>query len=169
MAVEEGDADEWVPCEHCEDMIRFSDYAEHARVCVGSVEEDWDEDWDTYIPNGVSHRGLVTVNQRVTSRSAASQYEEFARLSELLGVVEVGVGDLSSVTKEDLTACPGCTCTICLESLAVGSPTLTTLCKHTFCKPCLSRWFACHKKCPLCMSDMDDLLTNHKQISPIVK
>ena len=34
-----------------------------------------------------------------------------------------------------------------------------TLCNHSFCDECISRWLSKSKKCPSCMRDLEDLLS----------
>lgn len=158
----------WIPCEYCEEMVRFEDYIYHVRECVEdqtvviipiSDRED-DPDPELYVPNGNSHRGLVMVRARTTQQARDSEYDAQLQLAELLGKVEIGVSSLSDVTKE-ITESEDYTCVICQDVQPKGTILLQTLCKHAFCKPCITTWFERHKKCPLCMLDMDYLTTSN--------
>ena len=42
------------------------------------------------------------------------------------------------------------TCTICLEDMSIGQPSLTIRCGHTFHHVCVVQWLARSNKCPTC-------------------
>lgn len=86
-------------------------------------------------------------------------YEYNTMIGELMGGnVEVGVNDVNQVSSilheapEDFTRCP-----VCQEDAERNNVYRKTLCGHVFCDACLSKWLEKHKKCPVCMQDLQDL------------
>lgn len=76
-----------------------------------------------------------------------------------------GIEDIDSVCKvvtKDHNTSSDDVCAVCME--AVGDinecDRMITLCKHFFCKECISAWLSKHKTCPLCMTDLEMLLKN---------
>lgn len=88
-------------------------------------------------------------------RNDGSDYEYNLMLAETMGKVEVGVADVSEVIT-DVTADEAMesdeACPICYESVACK----TTACGHYFCKPCITKWLATSKKCPVCMQELSE-------------
>jgi hypothetical protein len=94
---------------------------------------------------------------------AVDDYEYNTMLGELMGCVEVGVSDIDLVSErievdeileDDFERCPICQETA--DELAARG-LRKTICGHAFCDACLSQWLAKHKKCPICMQDLQDL------------
>lgn len=98
-------------------------------------------------------------------------YEMNILLGELMGRVEVGVQDINRVTTR-CAGIPSDICPICHDDLAgVGNeapdglpPCRRTLCGHTFCGPCIERWLSTSKRCPVCMSDVEDMLASRQAV-----
>jgi hypothetical protein len=90
-------------------------------------------------------------------------YEYNTMLGELMGIVEVGVSDVNNVSSvldeapEDFTRCPVCQETAEELEEAGSNVYRKTLCGHAFCDACLSSWLEKHKKCPVCMQDLQDI------------
>lgn len=78
-------------------------------------------------------------------------YEGNLGLQESMGgAVLVGVSDIDVATLPcaDVECCP-----VCMESATTGR---RTLCGHVYCAPCIVRWLADHKRCPVCNTDLED-------------
>ena len=86
-----------------------------------------------------------------------NEYEYNLRIAERLGKVEVGVSDISKVTKstkvhidvDDI-------CPICREQLACCNTCLELICNHKYCSECITKWLETHKRCPVCMIDLEE-------------
>jgi hypothetical protein len=88
-------------------------------------------------------------------------YEANMQLADLIGKVEVGVSDIERVSTkvhkdnvDDDASCP-----ICMENIK-QCPEIqscrVTLCKHTYCDECISRWLKTSKQCPVCKVDLEE-------------
>ena len=81
--------------------------------------------------------------------------EDLMELSSRIGVVEKGINNIENVTSivsdTEKINCPICQ-TECVSQVR------KTLCNHSFCDECISRWLSKSKKCPSCMRDLEDLL-----------
>lgn len=93
-----------------------------------------------------------------------NDYEFNTLLAERIGVVEVGVTDINrvilNVTEEERNQLKESVCAICQESFDSISEEIDiskTTCNHIYCQPCISRWLAINKKCPVCMIDLEEL------------
>lgn len=82
--------------------------------------------------------------------------EDLMDLSSRIGVVEKGINNIEIVTSivsdSEKINCPICQ-TECVTQVR------KTLCNHSFCDECISRWLSKSKKCPSCMRDLEDLLS----------
>lgn len=91
-------------------------------------------------------------------------YEFNSLIAERIGNVRIGIRDVSTVSTE-VEACSinvDDICPICRESMVEKNlPCLKTLCSHLFCKQCLTTWLSSNKKCPICVSDLMELIPNH--------
>lgn len=80
--------------------------------------------------------------------------EDLMELSSRIGVVEKGINNIENVTSivsdTEKINCPICQ-TECVSQVR------KTLCNHSFCDECISRWLSKSKKCPSCMRDLEDL------------
>lgn len=89
-------------------------------------------------------------------------YENNIRLAERVGVVEVGVDNIDTVSsvipKEEVNSDD--ICTICLDKIIdKGNEGVRKLiCSHTYCDGCITQWLAKSKKCPVCNIDLEDKL-----------
>ena len=77
-------------------------------------------------------------------------------LSENLGKVYVGLDDPESVLSPDDELTLPTMCPICQDDID-QDVAVKTICNHTYCKPCILKWLSSHKKCPVCMIDLEDL------------
>jgi hypothetical protein len=92
-----------------------------------------------------------------------NDYEFNLMLEEIIGNVEVGVDDIDQVAPVLLASeyhalQSEMSCPICQEAMQGCVIIRRTLCNHYFCDACISTWFATHKKCPICMQDVQDML-----------
>jgi Ring finger domain len=88
---------------------------------------------------------------------SSDDYEINTLIGELLGRVQVGVADVNAVAPNGTCGQDGSVCPICQDDIAPGAPCRTTPCRHVFCPGCIERWFESSKKCPVCMSDVEEL------------
>ena len=62
----------------------------------------------------------------------------------------VGIDDETRTTVEcQTTSQAGLVCGICYTDLHLGN-SVSTICGHKFCKPCISNWLNINPTCPLC-------------------
>ncbi len=90
-------------------------------------------------------------------------YELNLELARRVGTVSVGVKDIDSISKlipqpddepkDDI-------CPICRETIGGEEKVARELiCGHLFCDACICKWLRSSKKCPLCVCDLDDMLS----------
>jgi hypothetical protein len=124
--------------------------------------------------NGVSSppsRNIVWFNIGAGgSRAGAGgvpTYESNLRLGERLGNVEVGltedqIGEISysSTDTDELVVDKDDVCPICQENIVAltkeNKAACILACGHIYCEPCIKHWLSSHKKCPVCMVDLED-------------
>ena len=172
-----------VPCELCNHMVHFSEYEEHIRTCRINTQpssffsyHDMDSGvFNIQLPNlhDLFFPGRDPSNTHTTFTiitfsepeeiQVMSEYEVNMLLSEMIGNVEKGINDIDSVCsvvdKSELDAdhqddlCP-----ICRENISSTNDVVIvrTICNHLFCKDCIQGWLKAHKKCPVCMIDLED-------------
>lgn len=88
---------------------------------------------------------------------AGEDYELNLMMQELMGRVEIGVDDIETVTHDvKLDNKTSIECPICLEEQE--KIVKRTLCNHDFCSSCISKWLSKHKTCPICVTDIQNLL-----------
>lgn len=94
-------------------------------------------------------------------------YESNTRLGERMGRVEVGLNEdqlrevcYSSNDIDELVVEKDDVCPICQENLAGvmrdGGAACMLACGHMYCDGCIKQWLSAHKKCPVCMVDLED-------------
>lgn len=117
--------------------------------------------------NGVSSpptRNIVWFN---IQGAGSGSYESNTRLGERIGRVEVGLTEdqlrevsYSSTDAEELVVDKDDVCPICqenlLEAMGDGRAACILACSHLYCEDCIKRWLGTHKKCPVCMVDLED-------------
>jgi hypothetical protein len=130
--------------------------------------------------NTVSQSPLINLgrfaNIDITSinRENITEYDLNLLIQQIMGGnIKIGVSNILNtlspceynlITKED-------NCMICLESLfnmvtdnangldqSYDKVPMKTLCKHIFCRECITKWFITHTKCPNCNADQNELL-----------
>jgi hypothetical protein len=82
-------------------------------------------------------------------------YEDLVNLCDHLGNVELGVGDIDSVTTSIVTDKKD-SCPICLETMPqTGCEYVREIktCRHRFCSCCIETWLSAHKTCPICKQE----------------
>ena len=97
-------------------------------------------------------RIIPSFPNEVTDQS--NTYEFNTLLSEAIGKVRIGLSNItaylidasSNITEGSIT-CPICQDNIC------ESEHVVTACKHSYCKPCITKWFEEHVTCPVCNLD----------------
>ena len=87
------------------------------------------------------------------------QYELNMYISNMLGDVEVGIGDISKVSQ--LVEDSNIDCHICLEKVTTPRK---LICNHVYCDQCISQWLEKNKKCPVCRVDLEEALKNIEKI-----
>ena len=84
-----------------------------------------------------------------------SAMDEF--ISDYLGPVQVGVDDIEKVSKVIVNDLENCACPICQEDVEIGNTTrVLHKCGHRFCGACIEQWLRVSKKCPMCMTRLDE-------------
>lgn len=216
MSNEGGEESFFVPCELCNELIRFEEYEQHVTACQlqtflrnqryiiyrddednrfyrinitpaldmfhrlqitasngddtnptdsdadnSSNDEDADPD-TTFIPTRLNHNTLTVVPRIIPLEPSYvelndNNYELNSLISEVLGPVRVGLADislcLSKVEDAELLE----TCPIC-QDIIPGANFVKTLCKHSYCSDCITKWFAEHVSCPVCNKDQRELI-----------
>lgn len=101
-------------------------------------------------------RGILTEIISEILNNDENTGEDLMELSSRIGVVEKGINNIEIVTSivsdSGKINCPICQ-TECITQVR------KTLCNHSFCDECISRWLSKSKKCPSCMRDLEDLLS----------
>ena len=102
-------------------------------------------------------------------------YEANLRLAERIGVVEVGVNNVDSVStiipRHEVSADD--ICAICLDNMnetlnkSNDAHVRKLICGHKYCDECILQWLAKSKKCPVCNIDLDDKVAEHKHDEPL--
>jgi len=96
-----------------------------------------------------------------------TDYETNLEIARRIGNVRVGLKDIDAVSslvpkpvdeRSDDDMCP-----ICRDVLGGEEGVAREMiCGHVFCDACISKWLQSSKKCPLCVCDLEDLLTASK-------
>jgi hypothetical protein len=91
-------------------------------------------------------------------------YELNSMISDQIGRVEIGVSDIDDVApvaSQDVKLAEA-NCPVCMsefkELLDDEINVRRTLCGHEYCDPCAQQWFKGHKRCPVCTTDVEDML-----------
>lgn len=93
-------------------------------------------------------------------------YELNSMIAEQIGRVEIGVSNIDVVApvvslEEGVTEAR---CPVCMDDFKEqqddGVIVRRTLCGHEYCDPCAREWFRGHKRCPVCTTDVEDMLKN---------
>ena len=121
-------------CPYCGDNLDISIYELHVYLCETTI------------------RQLIDLHQ-------VTQYNQLLELGERLGNVQVSidVDKVSTKIQDNINVCP-----ICLESDNIEKRKLN--CSHIFCDSCITTWLNKSKKCPICITDLEDT-TNILNIS----
>ncbi len=94
-------------------------------------------------------------------------YEYNLQLAERIGRVDIGIANLDEISeyvpkpfdeRKDDDICP-----ICRDNIG-GEEGLARkmLCGHEFCDVCISEWLSKHKRCPICIKDLEEELQKKK-------
>jgi len=89
-----------------------------------------------------------------------NEYEYNLSLANYLGKVEKGVESLDAVSRVLEEHPPNELCPICqdkMEDIDQGTPVRKTLCNHVFCEPCIKTWLDKNVKCPVCLTDLEEM------------
>jgi hypothetical protein len=130
------------------------------RSRAASANDD-DDDPEEYIPRSHNHQSVIMLPRII--RNIASEdvpdmqnYEFNSLISDRIGKVKVGIKDLSKVIQdyEGLTLEEE-VCVICQDTLG-NNPMAKTLCKHIYCRQCITQWLNENKKCPVCQVDLEE-------------
>ena len=139
-----------VPCEYCNHLVDFSEYANHIQYCDVPISfnlnlnpEDNVDGIFNIIENILSGVNLTPLEPD------NNNYNDLTELGEQIGNVEVGIEDFNEylvLNKYDEFLCE-----ICQNK---KTETYRTECNHEFCKECSIEWFKTSKKCPYCMLEL---------------
>lgn len=90
------------------------------------------------------------------------EYEYNLRVAERLGKVEVGLSteDIFNVSKTPDIIETDDICPICRDNLEIKERVscLELVCKHKYCRDCITKWLEAHKRCPVCMIDLEEMV-----------
>lgn len=166
-----------VPCDICEQLIHFDHYIDHITLCtqVYMVATPVLSVFFPQLSDGFTNlaiRASNVLSNLDPARGAIHNYEvqrvilinpeedtpAFDQwVSDVLGSVHVGVDDVSAITS--ITTPSECvadsTCAICQDNLSIRIRRINK-CGHCFCSECIETWLAMSKKCPLCMTRLDE-------------
>lgn len=141
-------------------ISRSNSQRQRRRVNTENNNSDQDNE---YTPRSHSHQTVIMIPRMI--RNIASEvipdmenYEFNTLLSDRIGRVKVGVKDISKVIQDyDGLTLEEEVCVICQDSLG-NNPMAKTLCKHIYCRGCITQWLNENKKCPVCQVDLDDMV-----------
>lgn len=140
---------------------------------VGATENDANTD-STPAPR--RPRAIISLSSTLNHSSSLTEfmmpllqipiiddYQLNTLLGDLIGNVEVGVSNIDNVSsKMPISDCEnGTVCPICQD--AINTPESRnevyrkTVCGHSFCDTCISKWLESSKKCPMCMCDLEEV------------
>lgn len=97
-----------------------------------------------------------------TTRSQAGSSSSSQSVPRSLGLTEEQMNEVSysSLDKEELVIEKEDICPICQENLGEvidkEQKVCILACSHLFCDSCIKKWLNKHKKCPMCMVDLED-------------
>lgn len=174
-----------IPCEYCNHLISFGDYNNHIQNCEAHVSfipnssglltpirftgrgsnpepvihqqpEPYEYDFFSALDDildRIQNDNLINIPH--INPEDIDNYEELTNLSETIGNVNVGIGDINeyliantySIEKPFM-------CEICQTSKL---DTFITECQHEFCRECCDSWFSSNKKCPYCNLELKKL------------
>lgn len=141
-----------------------------ARDEIGSSEDEDDGQVEAEIPVARTHAAFPRLVLQTLS-TAMDMDGIFAEIpADFMGRVYVGLSkdQLAQVlAKPQAQKQAGSVyCTICCEDVD-ADVSVQTLCRHTFCEACITKWLGMSKKCPMCMVDFEDELerrANYKNL-----
>lgn len=83
-------------------------------------------------------------------------YNYYSNLCEMIGYETIGITDIDKYVPVIEQPESDLKCPICLETFEENKRTFrrTKLCKHEFCNECSITWFGKHKKCPVCIQEV---------------
>lgn len=137
---------------HARNLVTFSFAL--TRVPFGALEP-----WDTRLGLEYGMPGFETFPALQALRGV-HEFDQW--VSDVLGPVEVGVDDLASVTTlvSRAEVQPDDVCPICHEVFCQRQPEVEfrkiAKCSHVYCNECITHWLEMSKKCPMCMTRLDD-------------
>eukprot|EP01050_Picozoa_sp_SAG11_P025044 SAG11_NODE_5525_length_1535_cov_1.442201_2_plen_158_part_00 len=115
-----------------------------ARSAMGKIRARTNEGWVTATTN--LGKPLLESDVDLQGLTADSVREQIIRRdAEVVGAPRPS---LNSNTEEP-------SCVVCLETFAPGVAALQLpICKHTFCRGCITKWFRMSKACPMCRVEL---------------
>jgi len=144
-----------VPCEVCGEMIPFEEYSDHIEECITSRVFRMTFSIQNDTVRSIDNMDVVFVNLgEYLGMVEHDDYEINSRLSEYIGNVEIGVEDIDKVSVRVENTTEGEICAICRETLSNNVRKL--LCNHVYCDECITKWLSAHKRCPVCMLDLEE-------------
>ena len=139
-------------CPVCGDVVAVHDIFHH----IASEHPTYLVAWAAF---AMPHMNVDDILQWATyhiqqEHGEVDDYEYLTELCETIGNHYVGVDDIEKVTSVSVNETND-PCPICLESMidSLYSRKLNA-CSHTYCGPCIEKWFETHKQCPVCKVDV---------------
>jgi len=153
------DDSSFIPCEVCNQMIRFDDYAHHIDACIMQERAP-----TIFIPINIQNASTSRVNvlprlMRNILMGTTNDYESNLMLQEMMGgAISKGISNKDNVTStvsyEETPT--DAICTICQDAFTPIKPITKTNCNHYFCRDCIYTWLDDHNTCPNCFKTLDE-------------
>jgi Ring finger domain len=157
------DDDSFIPCEICNQMIRFDEYSTHIDRCSMPAPLPTPMHAPTlFIPMDVirstSHFNVLPQLMRNIIMGNTNDYESNLLIQEMMGgSISKGIENKDQVTTTvPFNDVPGdVICTICQDSFGPEKTIKKTSCNHYFCQECLYTWLNDHNTCPNCFKQLE--------------
>lgn len=171
LDLEQSENDVQIPCEFCNEMIFFNEYEEHIASCF--IRSNTIDQSTFVIYRDVETNSIFRINitpllgaiNNLGINDGGANDNEYAfnsLISEYLGNVDVGIENINDVVQ-------GCNddaddiCPVCRDTISPESH-VKTLCKHSFCRGCITTWLSSHISCPICAIDLRNLIQKSEDI-----
>jgi hypothetical protein len=128
-----------------------------------------DSNEEDYTPRSHSHQSVILIPRMIRNVASVDipdmqNYEFNSLIADRIGTVKIGVKDITKVLDDyDGLTLEEDVCVICQDNLGVN-PMAQTLCKHIYCRSCISQWLTENKKCPVCQVNLEDLAATTRNI-----
>ena len=178
------DDESWIPCELCETSVRWGEYNTHLQMCTlfsGANElvipfsqiammmqrimladsNAGDGDVTNVASQPIIRYQVMMFANDGETVTDTNEFEINTQIAEQVGNVEIGVDNIDDVIQdtviEETQSDVDALCVVCQEYLSKCKHIVQTkVCKHLFCKSCISEWFKKSKKCPVCLTEVEN-------------